>query len=73
MPIKQIKGIQNESAKKKGKFCPKCKTHKVMTVTLNKQQGKNKVHPYVKRLKNQNEEEDWTGASETGEAFQEAQ
>ena len=31
--------------KKMRKFCPKCKTHKVMTVTLNKQQGKNKVHP----------------------------
>ena len=27
------------------KYCPKCKMHKPMTVTVTKQMGKNKVHP----------------------------
>lgn len=31
--------------KKLRKYCPKCKTQKEMTVTISKQQGKNKVHP----------------------------
>lgn len=31
--------------KKMKKFCPKCKAYKEMTVSQNRQQGKNKVHP----------------------------
>lgn len=31
--------------KKIRKFCPKCKQYQEMTVSLNRQQGKNKVHP----------------------------
>jgi large subunit ribosomal protein L44e len=31
--------------KKLKKYCPKCKTQKEMSVSIAKQQGKNKVHP----------------------------
>ncbi|MEA3378111.1 MAG: 50S ribosomal protein L44e [Nanoarchaeota archaeon] len=31
--------------KKLKKYCPKCKAHKEMTISIVKQQGKNKVHP----------------------------
>ena len=31
--------------KKLNKFCPKCNAKREMTITISKQQGKNKVHP----------------------------
>lgn len=36
------------------KYCPKCKQHKEMTISLNKQQGKNKVHPLSRGSKRRN-------------------